>query len=149
MKYLRRFETSLGILYAGSVSFLLYSIFDLGFWACVIVFSLSLPWSIGEYFYSLFGGFVSEGSLVSVFPILQVSKYESCGLIGLSFLQYSEEKSVFWFGLQFFQLSMKESHSFCALGLYQSGKEMAGIVIGKYLFQRSKIKNYESIDKMG
>lgn len=127
------------------------------FFVILGIFLVSYPWKIKGSIFSLFGGSNYTGDVFSLFPLIQVSRGKSVGvispacfqeargeaslLIGISFFQ-NAESSFLWFGVIVDQLAKKNSSITAGIVISQFSGDEAACGIGVVFHQRAENKAY-------
>ena len=90
------------------------------------------PWKFGKNVYSLFGGFNNEGSVYSLFGIVQHTSGSAVSIAGLSIYQYAERTAFQVVGLSIYQFSA---------GTDSSRGAACGQLLGLSLWMKSRAAN--------
>ena len=103
----------------------------------MVFFLLSYPWKIGKNIYSIWGGFNPEGSVYSLFPIVQYAEKNSFGMMGIAFYQRAEADATQGLGLALYQGAGNNAVQGLGLALYQRAGNDAWQGLGLALYQRA------------
>jgi len=104
-----------------------------------LIFLISYPWKIGKDIYSLFGGFndENEGSVYSLFGLIQKGEKDVYSIAGLSLYQNAGGDALQVFGLTLYQNAGGDAWQGIGLTLYQNAGGDALQIIGLTLYQNA------------
>ena len=108
------------------------------YWVCVAtITALSYPVKIKKNIYSLWGGFNSEGSVYSLFGIIQDAREHACSLLGISIAQLADDGECWHgIGIAIFQLANEDAQQLIGATLLQISREECRQWLGFAAIQR-------------